>query len=172
MNVINGTFYEQLVRLGSQREEIAPVIKERATDFMRNLNTWQILALMSCLYWALTSLAAYRRIRVKGAPVHGYWSWFEPTWLLQLRYAFTAHKIISSGYLKVCLSTYTDQSENIRVAPLLKHQAKMGDISSIEKNPLFSVVRISTLQSYRPSILRSSALFPTRSCTEERQTSW
>jgi hypothetical protein len=108
MDVLNTTFYDQLVRLGSRREEeITPIIKERATDFIRNLTIWKTLALLSCVYWALTSFAAYRRIRVKGAPVHGYWSWFEPTWLLQLRYAFTAHNIISSGYLKV------DDSSNL-----------------------------------------------------------
>lgn len=101
MEAHNRSLYDHFVLLNTKRDEIAPIIKETALDFVRNLTIWQTLALVSCLYWALTSFAAYRRVRVPGAPVHGYWTWFEPTWFMQLRYAFTAHNIISSGYLKV-----------------------------------------------------------------------
>lgn len=35
------------------------------------------------------------------APYVGYRSWFEPTWLVQLRYFASANSIISEGYKKV-----------------------------------------------------------------------
>lgn len=103
-DALNAFFGGNIISLPYERPaylESLTLSKDNAVDFIRNMTTVEILASLACLYWALSSFAAYRRIRVPGAAVHGYWSWFEPTWLLQLRYAFTAHNIISSGYLKV-----------------------------------------------------------------------
>lgn len=83
-------------------KSLASVLKPEIFDFLTTLSVWQVLILLACLYWSGSSFSVRRRIRVPNAPIHGYQSWFEPTFLLQLRYARDAHKIISSGYEKVC----------------------------------------------------------------------
>ena len=44
--------------------------------------------------------------RVPGAKVHGYSSWFEPTFLLKIRFVTQAYNIIDSGYKKVRLQEF------------------------------------------------------------------
>ena len=74
---------------------------------MSSLTLFQAIVLFVCLFWAYSSLQVSRRIRVPGAPVHGYRSWFEPTWVMNLRYAKDAQNIIISGYKKVFLFIIT-----------------------------------------------------------------
>src|SRR2546425_1282894 len=63
--------------------------------------TFQQLAFgLLCITFALVMQFPNRPI-VRGAPYHGYLSWFEPTYLLQVRYITGARRIISTGYLKV-----------------------------------------------------------------------
>ncbi|KAJ8130147.1 hypothetical protein O1611_g3484 [Lasiodiplodia mahajangana] len=70
------------------------------STFFKSFNAWQGLVLLICLSWGVSSVSTNRRIKVAGAPVHGYWSWFEPTWFFKMRYAKDAHKTIVSGYHK------------------------------------------------------------------------
>ncbi|KAH6645042.1 cytochrome P450 [Truncatella angustata] len=69
-------------------------------DILLGLKIWQGLLLFACSFWSVTTLFTRGSITVANAPVHGYRSWFEPTWLFKLRYARDAHKIIASGYKK------------------------------------------------------------------------
>jgi hypothetical protein len=82
--------------------KLASVLNPEISEFLTTLSVWQGLILIACLYWGGSSFSVHRRIRVPNAPIHGYKSWFEPTFLLELRYARDAHKIIYSGYEKVC----------------------------------------------------------------------
>ncbi|KAL7940470.1 hypothetical protein V8C42DRAFT_226064 [Trichoderma barbatum] len=81
-------------------KHLEPLFKAPIADIISTLSIWQGVILLLCLIWGYSSLQVHRRIKVPGAPVHGYFSWFEPTWFLQLRYAKDAHKIIASGYEK------------------------------------------------------------------------
>ncbi|PNP47762.1 hypothetical protein THARTR1_10447 [Trichoderma harzianum] len=81
-------------------KHLEPLFNSPIADIISTLTIWQGVVLFLCLFWGYSSLQVHRRIKVPGAPVHGYFSWFEPTWLLQLRYAKDAHKIIASGYEK------------------------------------------------------------------------
>lgn len=84
--------------------ELASNLGDRLELFLKSMTIWKAAGILCVFYWIISSFAAYRRIRVPGAPIHGYWTWFEPTWFMQMRYAVTAHNIISSGYLKVSIS--------------------------------------------------------------------
>nr|A0A1B4XBJ9.1 RecName: Full=Cytochrome P450 monooxygenase sdnB; AltName: Full=Sordarin/hypoxysordarin biosynthesis cluster protein B [Sordaria araneosa]BAV32146.1 cytochrome P450 monooxygenase [Sordaria araneosa] len=83
---------------GGMAQHLQPVLESPFAESILALTPLQGIALFLCLFWGYSSLTLHRRIKVPGAPVHGYWSWLEPTWLLQLRYAKDAHKIIASGY--------------------------------------------------------------------------
>ncbi|KAI0866439.1 cytochrome P450 [Xylaria cubensis] len=69
-----------------------------AVEFLRNLGVWQAIVLAVCLFIGVEALLTRQRITVAGAPVLGYKSWLEPTFFFKLRYAWSAHKIISNGY--------------------------------------------------------------------------
>ncbi|KAI0124116.1 hypothetical protein BJ170DRAFT_686485 [Xylariales sp. AK1849] len=89
-----------LQNIGIHEENLNLVLRNDIPRFLTKLSASQGLVLLLCLWWGVSSLLIRRRITVADVPVHGYRSWFEPTWLLQLRYARDAHKIISSGYEK------------------------------------------------------------------------
>ncbi|KAI0401916.1 cytochrome P450 [Xylaria palmicola] len=89
----NGTYHRLNTVLGAD-----------VYSLFSTFSAWQGIVLLICLSWGASSVSTNRRVRVAGAPVHGYWSWFEPTWLFKLRYAKDAHKWIVSGYHK-----YKDQ---------------------------------------------------------------
>ncbi|KAI0458270.1 cytochrome P450 [Xylaria acuta] len=76
------------------------VLGTDVSTFLSTFSAWKGLVLLLCLSWGASSVSTNRRVRVAGAPVHGYWSWFEPTWFFKLRYAKDAHKWIESGYHK------------------------------------------------------------------------
>lgn len=101
MEVHNATL---LGHVGITNDHLEPLLNSPITEFLTSLSLSQGAILFLCLFWGYSSLQVHRRVKVPGAPVHGYWSWFEPTWFLQLRYAKDAHKIIASGYEKVRLS--------------------------------------------------------------------
>lgn len=82
-------------------QHLQPVLQSPIAASLLALTPFQGIALFLCFFWGYSSLKVHRRTKVAGVPVHGYWSWLEPTWLLQLRYAKDAHKIIASGYKKV-----------------------------------------------------------------------
>lgn len=84
--------------------QVNTALRTNVSALLVDFSIWQGIILFLCLSWGVSSVTTSRRIRVAGAPVHGYWSWFEPTWLLQFRYAKDAHKVIVSGYHKVCIS--------------------------------------------------------------------
>jgi hypothetical protein len=88
----NGTYDKLNAALGTD-----------VTALISSLSIWQGLILLVCFSWGASEFSASRRIKVNNAPVHGYWSWLEPTWFFKLRYAKDAHKMIASGYHKVRL---------------------------------------------------------------------
>jgi hypothetical protein len=98
MEVRNTTILDHT---GVTKNQAEPFIGVPIAELISSLTFLQGSILFLCLFWGYSSLQVHRRTKVPGAPVHGYWSWFEPTWLLQLRYAKDAHKIIESGYQKV-----------------------------------------------------------------------
>ncbi|KAI0482757.1 cytochrome P450 [Xylariaceae sp. FL0804] len=59
----------------------------------------QTVAVVAALYWLAAFVASFRRERPK-APVHGYRSVFEPTIVLQARFAKGARKMIEAAYEK------------------------------------------------------------------------
>jgi hypothetical protein len=100
MEAHNASF---LHHIGIYNKNLDPVLRTDIAGFLTTLSAWQGLVLLVCLFWGVSSLVLRRRITVANAPVHGYRSWFEPTFLMQMRYARDAHRIISSGYEKVRL---------------------------------------------------------------------
>jgi hypothetical protein len=58
-----------------------------------------LLALFLC--WAVSPVLRERPKRVENAPVFGFRSIFEPTFLLKARFIFGGHKIIADGYKQV-----------------------------------------------------------------------
>ncbi|KAK8007934.1 hypothetical protein PG989_001924 [Apiospora arundinis] len=89
-----------LGHVGIKNKHLDPLLESPIAHYLSQFSLWQGAVLLLCLFWGYSSLSVHRRIKVAGAPVHGYWSWLEPTWLLQLRYAKDAHKIIEDGYKK------------------------------------------------------------------------
>lgn len=54
--------------------------------------------------WLSTvSMLQTKRPRIPNAQVHGSKGWWEPSFLLKLRFIYDAQNIINSGYKKVCL---------------------------------------------------------------------
>jgi len=150
---------------GIYDKTLAPVLKTDVTEFLTTLGVWRGLVLLVCLYWGGSSLSVRRRIRVPNTPIHGYRSWFEPTFLLQLRYARDAHKIISSGYEKVCLIATNTDTE----------MPKCGlpdSFCSTKVDPLSFVVRISTLPFFQISIYQNFVQSQTQNSVEEKPIPW
>ncbi|KAI0196452.1 cytochrome P450 [Astrocystis sublimbata] len=81
-------------------DKLNAVVGADVSTFLSTFSAWKGLVLLLCLSWGASTIATSRRVRVEGAPVHGYWGWFEPTWFFKLRYARDAHKWIESGYHK------------------------------------------------------------------------
>ncbi|GAW26838.1 putative cytochrome P450 [Rosellinia necatrix] len=81
-------------------DKLNTILGTDVSTFLTTFGAWQGVILLLCLSWGASSLSTSRRIRVAGAPVHGYMSWLEPTWFFKLRYAKDAHKTIVSGYHK------------------------------------------------------------------------
>ncbi|KAI1309821.1 cytochrome P450 [Xylaria venustula] len=69
----------------------------------------QVVATAVIAILALSLLFKKKDKNIAGIPIHGYRSWFEPTFLLQCRFVLGAHEIISSGYKK-----YKDQPFIVR----------------------------------------------------------
>ena len=73
----------------------------RLVELARSARPDQMAATMIIAVLALSILFKKPDKNIRGAPFHGYRSWFEPTFLLQARFVLGAHEIISSGYKKV-----------------------------------------------------------------------
>jgi hypothetical protein len=159
MEVHNASF---LGHVGITNKHLEPLLRSPIAEFISSLSLLQGAVLFLCLFWGYSSLQVHRRVRVPGAPIHGYWSWFEPTWLLQLRYAKDAHKIIASGYQKV------------RHSQERCSRAKLLTICSTTRKASLSycVAKISTLQFFRPSTFQSCERSQMQSLAEERRISW
>ena len=84
-------------------------------DFAQSPQVAQLMPTTSMLSVSITSgiaLAFYFAISwitqpklVTNAYYVGYRSWFEPTWLLRLRWSWDARKILKMGYYQVCMSS-------------------------------------------------------------------
>lgn len=145
---------------------LQPIFQSPVSQFVSSLSIWQGLAVFLCLFWGYSSLQLHRRVRVPGAPVHGYFSWLEPSWVLQLRYAKDAYKIIESGYLKV---------SQIVQEPIIKSASNLmyliHSTPSME-SPSSFVARILTLRFFQLNTSPNCAPFPIKSLAGARQISW
>lgn len=111
-----------LSHVGIKNKHLEPLLESPVAEFFSSLSFFQGSVLFLCLFWGYSSLQVHRRVKVAGTPVHGYWSWFEPTWVLQLRYARDAHKIIASGYEKVRLPHERCSRENTLNNPVVQQE--------------------------------------------------
>ncbi|KAI0418906.1 cytochrome P450 [Xylaria grammica] len=100
-------------------DKLNAVLGADVSTFITTFSAWQALVLFLCLSWGISSVSTNRRVKVAGAPVHGYWSWFEPTWFFKMRYAKDAHKTIVSGYHKYKDSPFVlrRQDHDITILP-------------------------------------------------------
>ncbi len=73
----------------------------RLVELARSASPDQIAATVIIGVLALSVLFRKTDKNIPGVAIHGYRSWFEPTFLLQCRFVLGAHEIISSGYQKV-----------------------------------------------------------------------
>lgn len=151
-----------LGHIGITKEHLEPLLKSPIAEFVQSLSLVQGSVLFICLFWGWSSLQVHRRTKVPGAPVHGYWSWFEPTWLLQLRYAKDAHKIIASGY------------EKVRYLRERSSTAKLLTICSTTRKASLSycAAKISTLPFFRLSTFWSCDRSRVLSLAGEKRISW
>lgn len=66
--------------------------------FSSNLIKWAGISLL--WFWA-TSFFQLKRPRIRNTPVHGSRGFWEPTFLLKIRFIYDAYNIINNGYAKV-----------------------------------------------------------------------
>jgi hypothetical protein len=98
-----GVLYQQLIP-----------IKNVVTNYLDSLSFSQFVILWISIAWAFLPLFQREYPKVPTAPYHGYRWWFEPTWLLQARYALGGKNIISTGYQKVrCIGLYMRVSDQM-----------------------------------------------------------
>ena len=76
------------------------ILTHRAVEYVRRASYTELTAIAVGFVWFL-SLFRQQHPRVPGAKVHGYSSWFEPAFLLKIRFVTQAYSIIDSGYKKV-----------------------------------------------------------------------
>lgn len=78
------------------------ILTDRAVEYFRRASYSELTAIAIGFVWFL-SLFRQQHPRVPGAKVHGYSCWFEPAFLLKIRFVTQAYSIIDSGYKKVRL---------------------------------------------------------------------
>ena len=78
------------------------ILTHWAVEHVRRASYTELTAIAVGFVWFLT-LFRQQHPRVPGAKVHGYSSWFEPAFLLKIRFVTQAYSIIDSGYKKVRL---------------------------------------------------------------------
>lgn len=78
------------------------ILTGRAVEYVRRASYSELAAIVIGFIWFL-SYFHQQHPRVPGAQVHGYSSWFEPSFLLKIRFVTQAYDIIDSGYKKVRL---------------------------------------------------------------------
>ncbi|KAF1994165.1 cytochrome P450 [Amniculicola lignicola CBS 123094] len=75
-------------------------IKLTVTDFLDSLSFPQAIGILLAFVFVLSSLLQKGRPKPPNAPYHGYRSWWEPTFLLKMRFIFRAKQIIHEGFMK------------------------------------------------------------------------
>lgn len=90
------------------------LLTARAIEHVRQASYSELAAVVIGFFWFL-SFFRHQHPRVSGAKVHGYSSWFEPTFLLQIRFVTQAYNIIDSGYKKVGLQKPRNVSQPYQV---------------------------------------------------------
>lgn len=82
-------------------ENVLSVLRDRVVNYLDRASYSQGTAILLGICWIISLLSGNKSPIVPGAKFHGYTSWFEPSFLLKIRFVTNASNIIESGYKKV-----------------------------------------------------------------------